>query len=466
MAVRSTHAVRAVVLTGLLLLAVFAFGWRLGRATSTGDELVYRGAAAAYLRGDFSLNQEHPPLAKWLIALGHSLGDGSLVDDRAPAAVCGVLTAAVLFAVARRCGGFWTGAVAAGLWCALPLAPGVVPFHLDRRATLEAPLLLFTALAVLAAQRVAEAPRRDGRWVLLGVAVGAATASKLTGAVVAVVALAVLFPLRRSLTGVVLAAVSALLVFVATYLPFGPVLPDALRYVVEFQLQHADDGAVQSVAGTLYRFPPWWSAWWFQSRYLGWLGVALLWGLAVLGATRWSRPAVRPVVVALAGFTVAVVASPLKLPQYHDVLVPPLVVLAAVGLTQLARWWLPGRIVAAAAAVALLVVAVPHLAALARTGPDGYTRVAALLADRPGTVVVWGDVPAFAASLPNRVVGTTVPDCSAVALVVDPTVADRMPDADVAAWAACDLAPPVEVDRFTVRLQNAAPRVAATGGAG
>jgi 4-amino-4-deoxy-L-arabinose transferase-like glycosyltransferase len=446
-----------VLLVGLLTL--FAFFWRLGSATSTGDELVYRAAAAAYLRGDFTLNLEHPPLAKWVIALGHALGDVTLVADRAPAAVCGVLTGVVLFFVARRCAGFWAGLATAALWAVLPLAPGVVPFHLDRRATLEAPLLLCCAGAVLAAQRLLDAPARTSRWIVLGALVGAATAAKLTGAVVVVVVLAALWSLRRNplraATGLLTAFVASLLVFAATYLPFGAALPGALRYVVEFQLQHADDGAVQSVAGQLYRFPPWWSAWWFQSRYLGWAATAVLWALALVGTSRWTRPAVRPVVLALAGTTLAVTVSPLKLPQYHDVLVPPLLVLAVVGASVLVRA-LVGRVVVAAAGVVVLLVAVPHLVALARTGPDEWARAAAALSDRlaerPGVVVVWGDAPALQQLLPAGTVTTTstAVDCAASAVLVDPTVADRMTGADIAAWAGCAPSAPESFGRLVL----------------
>ncbi|WP_308220285.1 glycosyltransferase family 39 protein [Kineococcus sp. TRM81007] len=459
-----SRAGRGVALLAVAAVALFAFCWRLGVETSSGDELVYRDTAAAYLRGDFTRNLEHPPLAKLLIAAGHAAGGGSLVADRAVPALCGVLTAVVLFAVARRCAGFRAGVLAALLWSALPLAPGVVPAHLDRRATLEAPLLLFSACAVLAAQRVAQRPS-PARWALLGAAVGAATASKLTGAVTAVVVLALLWEERRrwrpALVRAVLAGAVSVVVFLAAYLPFGADAPAAVRTVVLWQLDHADRGAVQSVAGEQYRFPPWWSPWWFQAQYLTWLGLVALWGTAAVGAVlTWWRAAVRPVVLLLVAFTAAVAMSPLKLPQYHDVLVPPLCALAAVGFTRLLRRrGVAGAVVGSVAAAPLLVVAAGHLADVAATRPADYRLAADLLRERGlagpgGAVVVWGDAEALRRLLPGVEIATgTDVDCSAAALVVDPTVADRMTGADVAAWVAgCGVETALRADRLAVHL--------------
>ncbi|WP_369070600.1 glycosyltransferase family 39 protein [Kineococcus terrestris] len=451
-------------LAGLAVLAlgVFAFGWRLGVETSNGDELVYRDAGAAYWRGDVTPNPEHPPLAKHLIGLGGLLGDGSLSAERVPAAVCGVLVAVVLFAVTRRLAGTWAGLLAALLWCALPLAPGVVPAHVARRATLEAPLLLFTTCAVLAAQRVADRST-PGRWAVLGLAVGAATASKLTGAAVAVVALAALWTHRRAwraaLPGAVLAGAVAVVVFCATYLPHGDRFGWGLRTVVAWQLEHAGRGAVQEVAGTVSAFPPWWSAWWFQAQYLGAAGTAVLWAAALLGAALVvRRRAGLPVVAALAATTAALVASPLKLPQYHDVAVPPLLVLAAVAVHALltrpraAAARLAGAVLVVVVLAPLATVAAGHLARVATTAPADYRVVARELPATTAPVVVWGDAQALGRLRPDlALTGAVAPDCAAAALVVDPTVANRVEGADTAAWVgACGWRLVLRADRLSV----------------
>ncbi|MEZ0494502.1 ArnT family glycosyltransferase [Kineococcus sp. TBRC 1896] len=417
----------------VVLVGAFVFLWRLGVESSTGDELVYRDAGTAYVHGNFQANLEHPPLAKFLIGLGHLAFGGSLTADRLPSALMGLATGGVLFCIARRIAGPRAGLVAMLLWYVLPLHPGVVEAHVGRQATLEMPLLFFTSCAVWAAQVVAARPVW-WRWAVFGAAVGAATATKLTGASVAVVVLATWAAHPRRVGRVLLAGVSAVAVFLATYLPFDTEAPEAVRTVVQWQLDHAGRGAVQHVAGQNYAFPPWWSAWWFQSRYLGWAALAALWLGALLGAALVRRVSTAVVATAVVGFTVAVVASPLKLPQYHDVLAPPLVVLATVGLTRLAasRAW-P---VAAVLAVPLLVAGVGQLATVATTRTADYALLAPQLrALPPGTTVVsWADTGTLQRAAPQvTVIGPGAVECSA-ALVVDPTIANRIPGADLDQW--------------------------------
>ncbi|MEZ0165817.1 ArnT family glycosyltransferase [Kineococcus sp. LSe6-4] len=421
-------------LTVLVVLAgAFVFLWRLGVESSTGDELVYRDAGVAYVHGDFRANLEHPPLAKFLIGLGHLAFGGSLTADRLPSALMGLATGGVLFCVARRIGGPWAGLTAMLLWYFLPLHPGVVEAHVGRQATLEMPLLFFTACAVWAAQVVAAQPSW-WRWAVFGAAVGAATATKLTGASVAVVVLAAWAAHPRKVGGALLAGVTAVVVFLATYLPFGAEAPDAVRTVVQWQLDHAGRGAVQHIAGQNHLFPPWWSAWWFQSRYLGWAALVALWTSALLGAALVRRVSTAVVATAVVGFTVAVVVSPLKLPQYHDVLAPPLVALAAVGLTRLvtSRAW-P---VAAVLALPLVVACAGQLGTVATTRTADYALLAPNLRDLPAgtTVVSWADTGTLQRAAPQvTVVGPGAVDCSA-ALVVDPTIANRIPGADLDGW--------------------------------
>ncbi|GAA0318299.1 hypothetical protein GCM10009528_40080 [Kineococcus aurantiacus] len=411
---------------------MFVFCWRLGVESSTGDELVYRDAGAAYVHGDFRANLEHPPLAKFLIGLGHLVFGGSLTADRLPSALLGIATGGVLFYVARRVAGPWAGLVAMTLWYVLPLHPGVVEAHVGRQATLEMPLLFFTACAVWAAQGVAAQPVW-WRWAVFGAAVGAATATKLTGAAVAVVVLVAWAVHPRKVGGVLLAGLTAVVVFLATYAPFGAQAPHAVWTVVDWQLGHAGRGAVQHVAGQNYAFPPWWAAWWFQSRYLGWVALVALWVSATLGVALVRRVSTAVVAAAVVGFTVAVVVSPLKLPQYHDVLASPLVALTAVGLVRISfRAW-P---VAAVLAVPLLVAAGAQLGQVANTRTADYALLAPELRALPaGSVVVsWADTAALQRGAPDvRVIGHGAVDCAAT-LVVDPTVADRIPGADLAGW--------------------------------
>src|SRR3712207_4263907 len=91
------------------------------------------------------------------------------------AATATLLTGLVLFAFARRVAGYWSGVLALALWTISPLT-----LAFGRDATLEIFLIFFSTLALYLGWRWAE----GGSWWfagLCGVAVGLATASKLTG---------------------------------------------------------------------------------------------------------------------------------------------------------------------------------------------------------------------------------------------------------------------------------------------
>ncbi|WP_157873553.1 hypothetical protein [Kineococcus radiotolerans] len=73
---------------------------------------------------------------------------------------------------------------------------------------------------------------------------------------------------------------------------------------------------------------------------------------------------------ALAGFTLALVASPLKLPHYHDVWVPPLIMgAAAVALHRLVTGSRGSRVVAVTAGLVLLALAGQQGLNVATTAP-------------------------------------------------------------------------------------------------
>ncbi|MDO9380918.1 MAG: glycosyltransferase family 39 protein [Nocardioidaceae bacterium] len=440
-------------LAGLGVVALVLGAWRLTTASSVGDETIYRDAATGMLTGDWSQNQQHPPLAKELIAVFRTvltpLGVPDLAADRLLGVVCFVLTGLLVAVLGRRYAGAWAGVGAATLWWALPLAPGVLVQHVDRYALLEGPTILFGVAAVLASVRLLDHPSA-GRWAVTGAMVGLATASKLTGvlsAVAVVTAAGVLLAARQRrrplpvVGSLVLAGVVSAVVFAATYLPMGPtVARQALTTVVEFQLDHAADGHAMLVAGTVTASPPWWSSFYYQAAYLGWFGFAALWTLTLLGASRLVRRGDGVVLVATSTVMVlALVASSLKLPHYHAALVPFLCVMAAVGLASLLA--VPRSVVrTGVAAVAVVLLAVPAVAGVVRTvgmQPQDYDAAAQALDDAglaSGPVVVWGDSRAARVALPQATVATTPePACDVPALLTDDTIVPRL-DVDLPAW--------------------------------
>jgi 4-amino-4-deoxy-L-arabinose transferase-like glycosyltransferase len=117
------RALRAVVLVAVLLLAVYTAFFRLGLEDWHADEPTYRIAGLAYVQeGDFSINQEHPFLAKYILGATQVVfGSSEAGVVRIPAATASLLTGLVLFAFGRRAAGYWVGVLALALWTISPL---------------------------------------------------------------------------------------------------------------------------------------------------------------------------------------------------------------------------------------------------------------------------------------------------------------------------------------------------------
>lgn len=427
-------------------LGAYVFFWRLTTPSLVNDEIIYRRAAAEYLRGVFELNQEHPPLAKLIIGVSHVLLGGTVFADRFAGALLGFLTgflvAATAYVVARSA----RAAIVAGLlWWLLPIAPGIVHIHVARGVFLEGPMLFFLAASLLASTAAA----RDGRlrlWVAAGALAGLAASSKLTGVVAVAgllpVALAYRHDLRRVLTGTAASAGAFVVAFLLPYLPMGAQAPGVLAQAFVFQLGHVDDGHPQIVAGTIYQHQPWWSPFWFQAQYLGWAALAALLLAAAVGVARTRRTETWPAVAVLGAGVLLVCSSPIKLPQYQDIWAPALCVLAGASLAPGVR--AGGRRLLPAALVGLFVVlaaaGATQLATVATEGVEDYRAAGTFLRDRvePGTpITVWGDSGALAVVLQDNPLSEPLPpDGRPVALVVDPTIADRRPNEDVAGWLA------------------------------
>ncbi|GAA5161172.1 glycosyltransferase family 39 protein [Ornithinimicrobium tianjinense] len=432
----------AAVLVGVALAGLG--GWltfhRLGVSGAASDEIVYVTSAQAYLRGDFSANAEHPPLGKWIIALGLRPGlEGQelLGAARLPVAVLGWLTGLVLTATAWLLTRRVVPALAAGgLWWLLPGAAGS-PHDLVRVAMLDGPMMFFVAVSLLMSV-LAWRTRQLRWWPLAAAAAGLAAATKLPGGV-ALLGLApvVLLALVRPAPGaarskVVLTVLGCGLVmgltFLATYLPAGSGAVAWARETFAFQLDHAADGHPVEIAGRVVTDSPWWAAWWWQARYLRWPGVVVLWGLAVVGLLRWGHRGAWVLGAPLLAGSLALAVSPLQLPHYHLVLTPMLVVAAGAALAA------PGPradrqrprgasvVVSAVASLALLVlvpIVVQHGAAVARTTGSPFAAAEEELRERgleDVTLTVWADPFAAKWYLPDhpRTARSPAPDGVAI----------------------------------------------------
>lgn len=430
------------VLVVLAALGAFVAFWRLDVPGWGVDEVIYAEAAEAYARGEFELNRGHAWLSKLLMAGSiRLLGDGELAV-RLPGAALGFLTGLVLWALGRRLAGPAAGLVAAGLWWLLPLAPGTALLRFDRYGNLEPAMLFFGALALLAATVWIDSGR--ARWaVLAGLFVGLSASSKFTGAALApAVAVPVLWvadSARHRAAQLAAMAAAAVAGLALPYLAAGRDGLTALREGVELQFGNNTEGHLQIVAGTLYRKPPWWSHLWWQQEYLSLPGIVLLWGLAIAGVVLLARAkdglnraAAALLALALAAPALALLQSSRKLPHYHLILVPTLVVAAGVGVAIMWRWW-PSRLLAGAGVIVLAILGLLQVARAATVEPDAYRLAARQLqaAGATRTVLVFGWSHVLDAEMPGVKSLGAAPPQPPEAIVVDPVTRDRFRGSDL-----------------------------------
>jgi len=164
-------------IAALILIVALGFALRIRGLSRVGfneDEVHKVEAARSYLRGNFSLNLEHPMLMKSLIAislaaadtwnggLGHSLPVSEEAAVRLPNVLFGSLTAVVIFLLAQEFLGAEVGLLSAFLW-----SIGTIAIMVNREAKEDTLLVFFTWLAYyfyLRAKKVATTDTRRAEW--------------------------------------------------------------------------------------------------------------------------------------------------------------------------------------------------------------------------------------------------------------------------------------------------------------
>src|SRR5829696_961317 len=324
------RALRAFVLIAVLLFAAYTAFFKLGIEDWRVDEPTYREAGLAYVQDyDFSSNREHPFLAKYILGVTQIMfGSSDAEVVRIPAAVACLLTGLVLFAFARRVAGYWVGVLALALWTISSLT-----LTFGRDATLEIFLIFFSTLALYLGWRWAE----SGSWWFAGfagVAVGLASASKLTGILflpaILLVGLLKIGLCRRLVFGGMLVGLAALATVLITYAPAWSEAPSAIQYMLEKQSRHNARGHWVEINGVTYKFSPWWAYLWWQWEFYGTLASLSLAGallIALLG-----RPALDLylLLAALVPFLVLSFYVQVRLSHYFGAWQPPLILLLAI----------------------------------------------------------------------------------------------------------------------------------------
>jgi hypothetical protein len=393
---------------GVLLWALIVNFYRLGPSLIMPDEGTYATAAWRYVQGTVSPalrlnpsgttgplavgqssslinadNFQHPPLGKWLFGLAQLVaGHESVTADRTVAAMATLLTGVILVVWIGRVAGRWTGLLAGAFVVLLPEAvQGSGGLRFGRFGLLDPLAELFVVIYLLLMWEWFRSGRRRA-WLFAaasGVAIGCATASKENGFLAAVVPILIwlLTAWRRPrilagrLGQAALAVAAGGAIFVVTYLPFStPFL--RILYLIDFQRIHSNDGHLIGLAGRVTWHPPWWANLWFAGHGMGAAVTVIVVVFAALAcALRRDR---------LVGFCIAALIGPIvfhcfmagvALSFYWTLWMPPLLVLSAVGVTEVLRRLqgvsVPTPVQAGAVTLALLIPLIACLSLTVRT---------------------------------------------------------------------------------------------------
>jgi 4-amino-4-deoxy-L-arabinose transferase-like glycosyltransferase len=342
------------------VLAAFTYLWRLGVPTWHRDEWAYANAGYTTVSGGPPANLEHPPLGKLLMGVSEHVLGFSTTSARLPAVLAALATGIALALIARRLAGEVAALIVFVLWTILPHPWG--DLRVDRLGLLDVFAAAFATVALWLALRVRDDPRtRDA--LLLGGALGCAAAGKATGALAIVPVAVLVWPHVRAL---LIALVTAPVVFLLTYLPLRTDPIDALRFMWDEQRKLSRIGFPLVVDGHIYQHPPWWSAAWFAWHASPLVLIATLL-LAVLGLLGLERRVAVALAIAVVLPMVAVTLHGRFFEHYGYAWAAPLTLLAGIGATRLKA--LPATaVLVAAGAVSLFGIATLQRADYALAG--------------------------------------------------------------------------------------------------
>jgi 4-amino-4-deoxy-L-arabinose transferase-like glycosyltransferase len=418
----------------VLLLGAYVAFFRLGVNDWHPDELVYRDAGLESVRdGDFSSNQEHPFLVKYILGMTQVVLRSSEAEAvRFPAATTALLTGLVLFVFARRLASYWTGVLAMALWVISPLTLAI-----GRLAILEVFLAFFSTLALYLGWRWAEASSW-GLAAFAGVAIGLATTSKLIGilflpailfAGLLKIGFSRLLILQSTFVGLAAAATA-----LATYAPLRDQSFRAIQYMLAFQRSHNAGGHWVEVNGIPYAFPPWWTHLWWQWDFYGTLATLSL-GVVVVSVV-WQRrrpPELYLLAATLVPFLFLSFGVRVKIYHYIYDWQPPLILLLALTVGKLAQRGYAGVIFAVLLLVPFGYLGAQTVKAASHVETGTYAAVAEYLEDTGqdrGRILVWGHTGVAQAYLPEaritRPKGNQPRGIRGV--IVDRSVSRRSPD--------------------------------------
>ncbi len=301
-------------------LAILVVG--ISTAPMTFDEPAYVGAARNLIAGTPSVNPEHPPLAKYFIALSIKLFGDRPFGWRFPSAIAGALVALAMFGLTFRLTSnlhtsyvAWLLIVANGFW-----------FVLGRVALLAIFEMAFEAAGVwvfiVALQEAAQDRTKGWRWFACsGALFGLSVGSRWCGVVGFTVCLAYgLFYCRPFIERAAVMATTAISVYFISWIPLVVQEHRTLRYVLTANQFIFDFH--RYAKGDPRLGEAWWS-WIFRlqpqeslSRLLGNPVIGVL-GLAAVGVLLWQRKPLLPALYIAHVMQWAIGVKPLTFYYYY-----------------------------------------------------------------------------------------------------------------------------------------------------
>jgi 4-amino-4-deoxy-L-arabinose transferase-like glycosyltransferase len=299
-------------------LAILVAG--ISTAPLTFDEPAYVNAARDFLAGTPSVNPEHPPLAKYFIAISIKLFGDYAFGWRFPSAIAGALLALSIFGLTLTMTGSqrtayiaWVLIIANGFW-----------FVMARVAMLAIFELAFEAAAVwifMIAVQKHEDENNTALFAFSGALFGLSVASRWCGVVGLIVCLAyTVFYCRPFLKRTAATVANALLVYAITWIPLivrehrpASYLLAANKFIFEFHHHAKGDPRIGQM---------WWS--WiirFQPQpslsYLIGNPVIGILGLAAVALLLWQKKPLLPALYIAHVLQWAIAIKPLTFYYYY-----------------------------------------------------------------------------------------------------------------------------------------------------
>jgi dolichyl-phosphate-mannose-protein mannosyltransferase len=275
-------------------LAIVVF--RVSTAPMMFDESAYVGAARNFIAGTASTNPEHPPLAKYFIALSIKVFGDAPFGWRFPSAIAGAFLALSLFGLTFRLARSWHSSLVA--W--LLVVANVFWYVMSRIAMLSIFELAFEATGVWAFMvAVQEKDKNKTLWFgVTGALFGLSIGCRWVGAIGLFVCIAyALVYCRPSLKAAAVMMATAIAAYAASWVPLivrehrtAYYLLTANAFILDFQRHAKGDPRISQM---------WWT-WIFRLHpqpslsYLVGNPVIGILGLAALVVLLWQRKPLLP----------------------------------------------------------------------------------------------------------------------------------------------------------------------------